>query len=94
MRAVQKLIDDGRDPNKAIIAVLKARGTNVTQIAKKHGVIREELSRVINGRQVPTDPELDVLAAELGGTRAQWRRAWWTWNQPAELRQEALAGAR
>ncbi|MFL5909457.1 MAG: hypothetical protein ACJ768_02645 [Gaiellaceae bacterium] len=91
MRAVQKAIDDGVAPNKAIIAALKEKGTNVTQIAKKHGVIREELSRVINGRQVPTDPELDVLAAELGGTRAAWRRAWWTWNQPQDTRTPALA---
>jgi len=91
MRAVQRLIDGGEDPGKAIVAALKEKGTNVSAVAERYELVREDFSRVIHGRRVPTATDLEVLANELGGTPKAWLGAWFRWNESKAQRQLAAA---
>ena len=90
MQAVEKLVEAGEDPGKAIVAVLRERGTNVKAVAEQHDLVREDFSRVIHGQRVPRERELDALVHTLGGSRRRWLSSWFRWNERKALQQ--LAG--
>lgn len=93
MKAVQKKVDEGMDPADALRAALTEAGTSVSKLSRDHQLGREEISKVVNFRAVPTIEQLDALIASLGGTRSGWLEAWLEWAATTHRRIVRQAGA-
>lgn len=57
-------------PRARIVEAMTAQGVSVTELARRSGVSRSNISAYINGREGVTDTTLDRLAAALG---CEWR---------------------
>lgn len=78
MKAVTKYVAAGMPAADAIKQALTDAGTSVSQLARDHKLVREDLSQMLNFRTVPRAKELTALVEVLGGTRAGWYEFWWT----------------
>lgn len=86
MEKVKKMVEGGTSIPTAIKEALAQAGLpSIKGFAVKHGLIREIVTNQINGRVSATEPTINALVAELGGTPGEWRELLWLAAKPSTL---------
>lgn len=90
MEKVKRLVAAGGSLAAAVKDALADKQLTVADVAERHdGVVREQLSAVINLRLVPQAPHLAALSTELGGTPEEWLALWWSVASPLPAKSKA-----
>lgn len=82
MEKVKRLVEAGASVPTAL---KEALGMSLTAFVAAHpGLVREEISGVVNLRIVPDDDQAVAFAAEYGCTPVEFREFWWTYARRSE----------
>lgn len=87
MDTVKDFLRAGASFSGAVRLALGRRGVpSFVALCAEWGLTAPEFSRMVSGRAVPSEPQLDALIDVLGGTRQEWLDLWF-----AEARKAARA---